>query len=102
MQASSCALFSSLTETSSGRCRSIWPASSSRLPPAASATIPNRSGSASTTERHWRPMEPVEPRMDSCFKKLSAPFDAEPDGTDTLVGLWPHEWKDLGTYRLGV
>src|SRR6266704_1610429 len=55
------------TETTSGWCRSICPISSSRLAPAASATTPNFPGSASTTERHWRPMDPVEPKMDSCF-----------------------------------
>src|SRR6476646_5734644 len=70
-QASSSAFFSSLTETNSGRCRSICPVNSSRLPPAASATTPNRSGSASTTERHCRPIEPVEPKMDSRFKDES-------------------------------
>src|SRR6185436_3385626 len=70
-QANSSAFFSSLTETNSGRCRSIWPVNSSRLPPAASATTPNRSGNASTTERHCRPIEPVEPKMDSRFKDES-------------------------------
>ena len=58
-------------ETSSRRWRPPWPVNSSKLPPAASATIPNRSGNASTTERHCRPIEPVEPKMDSCFKEKS-------------------------------
>jgi len=40
--------------------------------------------------------------MDSCFKKLAAPFSAELDGADILVCLPPHKWKDLWTYRLGV
>src|SRR2546429_9639973 len=55
------------SETTSGRCRPICPINSSRFAPAASATTPNLSGKASTTERHCRPIDPVEPKMDSCF-----------------------------------
>src|SRR6266705_5698902 len=64
---SSSARLASPTDTTSGWCRSICPATSSRLAPAARATTPNRPGRLSTTERHCRPVEPVEPRMDSCF-----------------------------------
>src|SRR5581483_5483662 len=63
----------SLTDTSSGRCRSIWPVSSSRLDPAARDTTVNRPGSASTTDKHCRPMEPVEPRMASLFTSCDFP-----------------------------
>src|SRR5260370_19294969 len=63
----SSALPASPTETTSGWCRSICPISSSRLAPAASATTPNFPGRASTTERHCRPIDPVEPKMDNCF-----------------------------------
>src|SRR5258708_15498304 len=55
-------------DTISGRCRSICPTSSSRFEPAASAITPNRPGSDSTTERHCRPIEPVEPRMANLVK----------------------------------
>src|SRR3989442_10111210 len=55
------------TDTTSGWWRSIWPTNSSRLAPAASATTPKRPGRDSTTERHCRPIEPVEPKMESCF-----------------------------------
>src|SRR5579863_2218665 len=73
--AASSSAFSALaTETSSGRWRAIWPASSSRLPPAASAAMAKRSGNASTTERHWRPIEPVEPKMASSFNEKLSPL----------------------------
>src|ERR1700736_1196896 len=73
--ASSPALAASATDTISGRYRSICSASSSRLPPAASATTPNRPGSASTTDRHCLPIEPVEPKMAN-FEKggVTQPF----------------------------
>src|SRR5713226_5182108 len=63
----SSARLASPTDTTSGWCRSIWPTNSSRLAPAASATTPKRPGRDSTTERHCRPIEPVEPKMASCF-----------------------------------
>ena len=44
--------------------------------PAESATTPKRGASASTTERHWRPIEPVEPRMASCFTKRKILFSS--------------------------
>src|SRR5260370_41741354 len=61
--ARSSAFAASPTDTTSGRCRSIWPTSSSKFEPAASATTPNRPGSDSTTARHCRPIHPVEPKM---------------------------------------
>src|SRR5215813_1607429 len=64
---SSSTRFASPTDTTSGWWRSICPISSSRFAPAASATTPKRPVSDSTTERHWRPIEPVEPKMESCF-----------------------------------
>src|SRR5437899_866160 len=41
---------------------------SSTFSPAARASTQKRDGSASTTLRHWRPIEPVEPRMARRFK----------------------------------
>src|SRR5258708_16364783 len=66
--ARSSAFAASPTETTSGRCRSICPTSSSKFEPAASATTPNRPGSDSTTARHCRPIDPVEPKMANFVK----------------------------------
>src|SRR6267378_5569039 len=86
------------TETTSGRCRSICPINSSRLAPAANATTPNLSGRASTTDRHCRPIDPVEPKMDSCFKesfngvrRLAAAFPSSPSAARRPVDLRP--WR---------
>src|SRR6266849_5670208 len=72
--ASSSAFLASLTDTTSGLCRSICPASSSRFPPAASATTPNVPARDSTTDRHCFPIEPVDPNMASCFTELLIPL----------------------------
>src|SRR5271168_1271973 len=42
--------------------------------PAAMATIWNLLGWCATTSRHWRPMEPVEPRMEMRFICLRGLF----------------------------
>src|SRR2546425_3803476 len=53
----------SATETSCGRCRKTCVANCSRFSPAASATTENRAGRDSTTLRHCRQIEPVEPSI---------------------------------------
>src|SRR5882672_729652 len=60
------------TETSSGWWREIWREISSRFFPAASADTPKRSGIASTTASVWRPMEPVDPRMEIFFTAVAS------------------------------
>src|SRR5260370_15844875 len=66
--ARSSAFAASPTDTTSGRCRSIWPTSSSKFEPAASATTRNGPGSEPTTARHCRPIDPVEPKMANFVK----------------------------------
>src|SRR5712691_4352738 len=56
---------SRLAQTNRGRNSCVCSSSSVTLPPAASATTLNRSGSERTASSVWRPMEPVEPRMAS-------------------------------------
>ena len=55
------------TETILGECLTIWSAMSEAFAPAARPTTSKRPGNDSTTFRHCRPIEPVEPRMDIRF-----------------------------------
>src|SRR5882672_11537956 len=84
--ASSSAFLASPTDTNSGLCRSICPASSSRFPPAASATTANLPGRDSTTDRHCFPIEPVDPKMESCFTELLIPFLSDGDSAGLRLG----------------
>src|SRR3989449_11280065 len=67
----------SATETSCGRCRKTCAANCSRFSPAASATTENRAGRDSTTLRHCRPIEPVEPRIAIFLIFLTLLFHSE-------------------------
>src|SRR5579885_625682 len=64
---SSAARSPSATETSSGRNRSTWATSKSRLRPAAIAATRKRSGKRLTTSRVVTPTEPVEPSIEIVF-----------------------------------
>lgn len=57
--------FGSRTETSLGLNLATCSARSSRLLPAARATIWKRSGFSSTISRVWVPMEPVDPKREN-------------------------------------
>jgi hypothetical protein len=57
-------------DTSLGRYRAICSATSLTFDPAARATTSKLPGSESTTFRHWRPMDPVEPKMAMRFMRL--------------------------------
>jgi hypothetical protein len=58
---------SSPTETTRGRKRSIWSASTSMFEPAPSAATSNSSPNASITRSVLQPIDPVDPRMDTFF-----------------------------------
>ena len=77
--ASSSAFAASPTDTISGRCRSIWPdqfvevAARSQRHHAQIAP-----GSASTTDRHCLPIEPVDPKMANFVKAgVTIPFSSD-------------------------
>src|SRR5690606_5182000 len=63
--ASSVAVSGAATATTFGRKARICCSSSSTFRPAASATTSKRSGKRETTSSALRPMEPVDPRMES-------------------------------------
>src|SRR2546425_814989 len=79
--ASSSARAAFATETSCGRWRAICEAIRSMFSPAARASTQKRDGSDSTTLRHCRPIDPVDPRMARRFKACLFSIPCLPHGS---------------------